>query len=228
MILGPVTFDRVDYVVSENDDQLLAAFGKLTLDDEGIEFEISRWSKVKDVESTSMNYTDITRVGLERFYIRTGVLNRQDWINVAVIEGRDHGWILAPLLPASMRSEEGEAAKYDEEQAREIVEEIEKRMGKRPRKDKDERIDISDEQKTRLFGMIKALKRIDVTEATEILETTAVIIKKMLFDLVGSGEVDGEFIDDHVFVVKSNVGNFIESLDGQFSKWEKKGKKDKI
>jgi hypothetical protein len=90
MILGPVTFDRVDYIVSENDDQLLAAFGKLTLDDEGIEFELSRWSKVKDVESTDMNYSDITRVGLERFYIRTGVLNRQDWINVAVIEGRDH------------------------------------------------------------------------------------------------------------------------------------------
>jgi hypothetical protein len=113
VILGPVSFDRVDYIVSENDDQLLAAFGKLFLDDKGIEFELSRWSRMKDVESTTMRYSDITRVGVERFYIRTGIFNRQDWIEVAVIEGREHRWILAPLFPASTKPEEGEAGKYD-------------------------------------------------------------------------------------------------------------------
>ncbi|MEX2683026.1 MAG: hypothetical protein Q6373_015660 [Candidatus Sigynarchaeota archaeon] len=181
------------------------------------------------MDITRITYSDIRRVGVERFYFRSGILRRQDSIDVAVIEGQDFRWVLAPLLPLSERLEGSrEADKYNEDRAREIVEEIEKRMGKRHRRTKEDQIDISDEQKTRLYGMIKALKRIDINEATDILDTSAVVIKKMLFDLVGSGEVDGEFVDDHVFAVKSNVGEFIESLDGQFSKWEKKGKKDKI
>lgn len=118
--------------------------------------------------------------------------------------------------------------KYDEERAREIADEIEKRMGSRSRDGKDGGIAFSDEQKTRLFGMIKALKRIDIDEATEILDTPAVTIKRMLFDLVGSGKANGEFVDDRVFVVKSNVETFLEDLDGQFTRWEKKGRKNKI
>lgn len=89
MIIGALTFDNVDLIVSENDEPLEAAFGKVVLGDKGIVFETSWRSWIKDLDLTEISYGDITRVGAERFYFRTGIFHRQDWIDVAVIEGHD-------------------------------------------------------------------------------------------------------------------------------------------
>lgn len=77
------------------------------------------------------------------------------------------------------------------------------------------------DQKTRLFGMIKVEKQIDLAQASKIVRMPADEIKGLIYDLVGEGKIEGEF-QGAVFVISSDVNNFIDALDDSFSDWSER------
>lgn len=77
----------------------------------------------------------------------------------------------------------------------------------------------AEKMKTRLFGMIKTMKKIDLAQAPAMLGIDKQTIQQLLFDLVGEGKIDGEFVDDNVFIIVSGVDVVLTALDSQFAKW---------
>ena len=75
-----------------------------------------------------------------------------------------------------------------------------------------------DKMKTRLFGMIKSMKKIDIPSASEMLGMKPGVLKNLLFDLIGENKIAGEFTGD-VFTITSEVDTFITALDTEFSTW---------
>lgn len=83
---------------------------------------------------------------------------------------------------------------------------------------REERVVLEFDQKTRLFGMIKVEKKIDLAEAKDMVGVNKHDIKGLIYDLVGEGKIEGEFHDD-TFVITSNVDDFIAQLDDSFADW---------
>jgi len=46
-------------------------------------------------------------------------------------------------------------------------------------------------------------------------------IKDLIYDLVGEGKLEGEFQDD-VFLISSDIDDFLSALDNSFQEWEQK------
>lgn len=79
------------------------------------------------------------------------------------------------------------------------------------------------DKKTRLFGMIKAEKKINLKTADEYIGMEKKDMRAMIYDLVGEGKIEGEFQGD-LFVIKSDIDDFIKVLDSSFLSWEEKEK----
>ncbi len=72
------------------------------------------------------------------------------------------------------------------------------------------------DQKTRLFGMIKAERKIDLIRASKCIEMNVDEIRGAIYNLVGEGTVQGEFLGN-TCIIKSDIEDFIASLDKEFS-----------
>ncbi len=81
------------------------------------------------------------------------------------------------------------------------------------------------DQKTRLFGMIQTEKKVDLPRASKFVGMSIDEIRGLIYDLVGEGKVQGEFIGD-TFLIKSDIGDFIASLDKEFAAWGTERKAD--
>lgn len=75
--------------------------------------------------------------------------------------------------------------------------------------------------KTRLLGMIKVEKQINLEAAQKMLNVPKSEIKDLIYDLVGEGKLDGEFQGQN-FVIFSDIDVFISILDSSFQEWNEK------
>lgn len=82
----------------------------------------------------------------------------------------------------------------------------------------------NDKLKTRLFGMIKSMKKVDLAQAPAMIGMDRQSLQQLLFDLVGEGKIVGEFVDDDTFIIASSVESFLTELDLAFSSWGKQEK----
>jgi len=78
--------------------------------------------------------------------------------------------------------------------------------------------------KKRLYGMIRLEKEINVTDAAKFLGVPKKQIKELLYDLAGENAIEGRFKDD-LFIITSDIDDFINDLEESFKKWEKPSKK---
>ena len=76
--------------------------------------------------------------------------------------------------------------------------------------------------KTRLFGMIKVEKQFNLETAQDMLKIPKDEIKDLIYDLVGEGKLEGEF-QDEVFLISSDIDDFLSALDSSFQEWEHEG-----
>ncbi len=72
-----------------------------------------------------------------------------------------------------------------------------------------------------LNGIIKLEKRIDLNRAQELLRVTKDDVRNLIYQLAGQNAIEGHF-DGDVFVIESDVGSFIDSLNQSFADWDKK------
>ena len=75
--------------------------------------------------------------------------------------------------------------------------------------------------KTRLFGMTKVEKQINLETVQDMLKIPKSEIKDLIYDLVGEGKLEGEFQDD-VFLISSDIDDFLSALDNSFQEWDQK------
>ncbi|MHA1298611.1 MAG: hypothetical protein ACTSO9_04110 [Candidatus Helarchaeota archaeon] len=76
-----------------------------------------------------------------------------------------------------------------------------------------------------LYGMIRTKKQIDLKEATKILKGVSKSdIQGLLYELAGEGEVKGSF-DGDLFIIESDVDDFIDKLEDEFTSWTDKEEK---
>ncbi len=75
-----------------------------------------------------------------------------------------------------------------------------------------------------LLGMIKIQQRVDVNEAAQLLYMTPGDVRVLLFTLAADEKVKGHFSGD-IFLITSDVDDFVAALDQQFKQW---GAKEKI
>ncbi len=75
--------------------------------------------------------------------------------------------------------------------------------------------------KTRLFGIIKVEKQFNLETVQDMLKIPKSEIKDLIYDLVGEGKLEGEFQDD-VFLISSDIDDFLSALDNSFEEWEQK------
>ncbi len=80
---------------------------------------------------------------------------------------------------------------------------------------------IDQKHKTRLFGMIKAYKRLNLDNAAKTLNLPLETIQNLLFELLGENKISGGF-DGKEFVFSGDVDLFINALDSQFDDWSDK------
>lgn len=73
--------------------------------------------------------------------------------------------------------------------------------------------------KTRLFGMIKVEKQINLETVQNMLKIPKSEVKDLIYDLVGEGKLEGEFQDD-IFLISSDIDDFLSALDSSFQEWE--------
>lgn len=73
--------------------------------------------------------------------------------------------------------------------------------------------------KNRLFGMIKVEKQLNLKTIQEMLKIPKEDIKALIYELVGEGKLEGEF-QDEVFLISSDIDEFLEALDSSFQGWE--------
>jgi len=76
---------------------------------------------------------------------------------------------------------------------------------------------------SRLFGMIKTEKRIELKTASKLLGIPIDQIKAYIYDFVGEGKIEGEF-QGKIFIINSGVDEFINRLERSFSEWDMKEK----
>ncbi len=91
---------------------------------------------------------------------------------------------------------------------------------------------ISEDAKLELIGMIRAYKKLSFNEASKTMGISELALKKILYKLVGSGEIAGT-MDEKSFTLESGVDDFIKALDNSFKGWQQKeqykeGKVDNI
>jgi hypothetical protein len=75
--------------------------------------------------------------------------------------------------------------------------------------------------KTRLFGMIKVEKQINLEAVQDMLKIPKSEIKDLIYDLVGEGKLEGEF-QDEIFLISSDIDDFLAALDSSFQEWDQK------
>ena len=73
--------------------------------------------------------------------------------------------------------------------------------------------------KTRLFGMIKVEKQLNLKTVQDMLKIPKSEIKDLIYDLVGEGKLEGEF-QDEIFLISSDIDEFLSALDSSFQEWE--------
>jgi len=73
--------------------------------------------------------------------------------------------------------------------------------------------------KTRLFGMIKVEKQLNLETVQNMLKIPKSEIKDLIYDLVGEGKLEGEF-QDEIFLISSDIDEFLSALDSSFQEWE--------
>ncbi len=81
--------------------------------------------------------------------------------------------------------------------------------------------------KTRLFGMIKAFKKIDLAEAARTFQKSKDAVRNMLFEILGENKVNGH-LDGDTFIIESDVNEFIEALDTSFATWDQSNVKAEV
>ncbi len=79
------------------------------------------------------------------------------------------------------------------------------------------------DQRTRLLGMIKAEKKLNVKTASEMTGMAEERVKTLIYDLVGEGKLEGDFQGD-TFIITSDVNEFIKGLENSFATWEEQAK----
>ena len=77
--------------------------------------------------------------------------------------------------------------------------------------------------------MIKLDKKIDMQAASKLFNSPIQDVKSIIYELVGEGKLEGSF-DGELFIIKSDVNDFLLELDSQFKNWNeneetKNGKK---
>ncbi len=78
-----------------------------------------------------------------------------------------------------------------------------------------------------LGDLIRDKKQVDLNQVGDILRVSKADVERLIYTLAGEGTVEGEFQGD-VFIIQSDVREFIEHLTQQFQDWEKSvEKKDK-
>nr|MDO8114044.1 hypothetical protein [Candidatus Sigynarchaeota archaeon] len=75
--------------------------------------------------------------------------------------------------------------------------------------------------KTRVVGMIKVRKQIDILKTSEELGVTPEKIKAMIYGLLGGGKIEGQFTEGNIFKIQGNMDVVLVELDKQFSSWDR-------
>jgi len=78
---------------------------------------------------------------------------------------------------------------------------------------------VSEEVKYELFGIIRAHNKLDFSQASKILKISEAELKRMIYQLIGKGEING-VMEKKSFILESGVDQFLEKLDAAFSDWE--------
>lgn len=71
---------------------------------------------------------------------------------------------------------------------------------------------VTDDQRTRLYGMMKVEKALDLVKAHELVGLPESTFKDLIYDLVGAGKLEGEF-KETVFYFKSDPEPLIKAID---------------
>lgn len=78
--------------------------------------------------------------------------------------------------------------------------------------------EVSEDTKYELFGIIRMHNKLDFAQASRILRIPSSDIKRMIYQLVGRGEITGQ-MEKKEFILESGVDDFLEKLDEAFSSW---------
>jgi hypothetical protein len=81
-----------------------------------------------------------------------------------------------------------------------------------------------EKNKNQLYGMIKLDKKIDLQVASKLLNSPIQNVKGLIYELVGEGKLEGSF-DGNMFMIESDVNDFLLELDSQFKNWNENEEK---
>ena len=70
--------------------------------------------------------------------------------------------------------------------------------------------------KHELFGIIRLHKKLEFTRASKIMEIHEPELIRMIYQLVGRGEISGK-MEKKAFILESGVHQFIDLLDNAFT-----------
>jgi hypothetical protein len=97
------------------------------------------------------------------------------------------------------------------------------RISLRRQRKRKQKMTAGTDQRTRLLGMIKAEKKLNVKTASEMTGMSEARVKTLIYDLVGEGKLEGDFQGD-TFIITSDVNEFIKGLEDSFATWEEQAK----
>jgi len=82
------------------------------------------------------------------------------------------------------------------------------------------------EFKNQIIGYIKVHKKLDLKEAETQFNIDRKQLENLLYSLIGSGRITGEFTQD-AFIFTSDVDNFVDELSNLFTDWDESDDKKK-
>ncbi len=97
------------------------------------------------------------------------------------------------------------------------------RISLRRQRKRKQKMSSGTDQRTRLLGMIKAEKKLNMRTSCEMTGMSEDRVKILIYDLVGEGKLEGDF-QGATFVITSDVNEFTKSLENLFATWEEQAK----
>ena len=79
---------------------------------------------------------------------------------------------------------------------------------------------ITSKAKKRLLGMIKGEQQVNLDYASQIINMDQDTIRGLIYDLIAEDKVEGTF-QENIFIISSDVNEFIDNLLNKFNEWEK-------
>ena len=125
--------------------------------------------------------------------------------------------IIIPVSIINARKRKKRGPLVQEKEVEKVIPIVE--IPKVPEVPKEEVVKMDEDQKKKLYGMIKLRKEIDLEKASEFFNVPSKTIESLLYELAGEDRIQGKF-DGNKFIIESDVNNFLDLLDDSFTKWD--------